>query len=153
MENENKVEFEVYEHPDVKKRWVAYYIWLSLNFEKILEQSSVTIDQFDDLYAGFFGVLGNFGSGKTPERIDELSPMPVVKNEKELKNREDSLVFSILSVMMTENEASYESFGESIGDVDEYIKVNYTEGVKSEFPTPMEIREMLMKKFEKKHEV
>jgi hypothetical protein len=60
---------------------LAHNSWCSLELGKSFYPS---IDQLDDLYCGMVaGVLGNLGSGKTPEYVPDLGPDPKDRHSEE----------------------------------------------------------------------
>ena len=79
----------------------SYYKFILANVGKLLEspRNTITVDQFDDMYAGFFGVWGNFSDEGKPTLIEELSPMGV-PTKTELPDRIASFEMSILGVIM-----------------------------------------------------
>tara|TARA_X000000368_G_scaffold148340_1_gene116996 strand:- start:1043 stop:1489 length:447 start_codon:yes stop_codon:yes gene_type:complete len=87
------------------------FVWRSYLVVELGKSYTPTLEQFDDLYVGLVGgVLGNLGSGKTPEYIEGIGPSDDDKNTLESWSKvRDELIYTL---------------GSLICPYDKWIKVN-----------------------------
>lgn len=77
MENEitDKRKLEIVSEAIATGKITPAQINYARNIVRMIDNPGTTVDQFDDLYAGFVGgVWCNLGSGKTPELMEGVGP-------------------------------------------------------------------------------
>ena len=126
----------------------TYYNYIISNQLELLKKYDIlTLSQFDDLYAGTFGVWGNIGKGKKPEFIEELSPNKLPHSSEEVVKRLYEFHGMILGVIMSKYtyEMYIDEFTFNEQDLHKFIKVN-------EHTTILSIRDTLIAKLEKEND-